>query len=53
MERASLLARETTVRSYSALASPVAWDPSRVITWMSLRLLVRWQGFESDSGTGS
>jgi hypothetical protein len=31
-----------TVRSYSALASPVAWDPSSVKTWMSLRLLVWW-----------
>jgi hypothetical protein len=40
--RESLVARETTVRSCSALASPVAWDPSRVIVWMSLRLLVWW-----------
>jgi hypothetical protein len=47
VERASLLARQTTVKSYSALASPVAWDPSRVITWMSLRLLVRWPGDSS------
>jgi hypothetical protein len=38
--RESLLARETTVRSYSALASPVVWDPSSVMTWRSLHLLV-------------
>lgn len=40
--RESLLARETTVRSYSTLANPVAWDPSSVMTSMSLRLLVWW-----------
>jgi hypothetical protein len=40
--RSSSFARETTVRSYSALASPVACDPSRENTWMSLRLLVWW-----------
>jgi hypothetical protein len=28
------------VRAYSALASPVTWYPSSVMTWMSLRLLV-------------
>jgi hypothetical protein len=31
-----------TVRSNSALTSPVAWDPRGVMTWMSLRLLVWW-----------
>jgi hypothetical protein len=32
--RASLLSRETAMGSYSALASPVAWDSSNVVTWM-------------------
>src|SRR6516164_5175433 len=32
----SLVARETTVRSYSALASPGGWDPRSAVTWMSL-----------------
>jgi hypothetical protein len=40
--RASLLAKETTVRSYPALASPVAWDPKTLMAWMSLLLLVWW-----------
>jgi hypothetical protein len=46
----SLVARETTVRSYSALASPVAWDPSENLDVVTPAGLVA-EGFESDSGT--